>query len=307
MKTEILDVVSDFDGLRLSVLMALPQDRPRGLVQIAHGMAEYKERYLPFLQALTQAGYACLIGDHRGHGATARSVEDLGWFGEAGAEALVEDMHQLTGLFKRRFPGLPLCLFGHSMGSLAARAYARKYDGELSALVVCGCPGENPGAGIGLALVRLLEKVKGGRYRSKLIDRLVNGSFAKKFPAEVSPFAWINSDPRAVADYEKDEKCGFLFTLNGYQALLTLMRMAYAKDGWQLARPDLKILFISGGDDPCMISREKLDQAVARMREVGYGDVSLKVYEGLRHEILLEKDHDRVYKDVLDFLGRMDG
>lgn len=305
MKTENLTVVSRADGLKLSVLLALPEGRPRGLVQLAHGMAEYKERYLPFLQALTQDGYACLIGDHRGHGATAQGLDDLGWFGEAGAQGLVEDMHQLTGLFKERFPNLPLCLFGHSMGSLAARAYARRYDGELSALVVCGCPGENPSAGIGLALVRILEKFRGGRYRSKFIDHLVNGTFAQKFPSEASPFAWINSDARAVAKYEKDEKCGFLFTLNGYEALLTLMRIAYARDGWRLERPDLKILFISGGDDPCMISREKLKQAVSRMRFAGYSDVRLKVYEGLRHEILLEPRHDEVFRDVLDFLRQM--
>ena len=92
MRTQSLSLVSQADGLTLSALLALPQGNPRGLVQIAHGMAEYKERYTPFLEFLTGEGYACLINDHRGHGASAASPQDLGWFGPAGARGLVEDL-----------------------------------------------------------------------------------------------------------------------------------------------------------------------------------------------------------------------
>ena len=92
MRTQSLNLISQADGLALAALLALPQGSPRGLVQIAHGMAEYKERYTPFLEFLTGEGYACLINDHRGHGASAASPQDLGWFGPAGARGLVEDL-----------------------------------------------------------------------------------------------------------------------------------------------------------------------------------------------------------------------
>ncbi|MEA4897078.1 alpha/beta fold hydrolase [Bacillota bacterium Meth-B3] len=304
MRTETLKVKSEADGLMLSVLIAEPEDEPRALVQIAHGMAEYKERYLGFIEALTRAGYAVLIHDHRGHGASAATASDLGYFGPAGAGGLLADLRQMAGLLTARHPGVPLCLFGHSMGSLAARAYARSDDGELSALIVCGCPSENPSAGAGRALVKVLKWLRGERHRSALMDKLTNGPFRRQMPALSGAFGWLNSDPEAVAAYERDEKCGFNFTLNGYEALMGLMKAAYARDGWALRKPELPILFISGADDPCMIDRARLDAAVGRMREVGYTGVSLHVYEGMRHEILLEPGRAQVYADVIAFLDR---
>lgn len=303
MRTQSLSLISQADGLTLSALLALPQGNPRGLVQIAHGMAEYKERYTPFLEFLTGEGYACLINDHRGHGASAASPQDLGWFGPAGARGLVEDLRQLTLGFQERFPGLPLCLFGHSMGSLAVRAYARRY-GIPQALVVCGCPGQNSMADAGLALVKALTLLRGERFHSKLVNRLINDPLSKPFAQEGSPFAWLNSDPQAVRAYEEDPLCGFLFTLNGYKALLTLMKEAYAPDGW-VPSSAAKVLFISGAEDPCMVSRAQLDQAAACMVRAGYPQVEVKVYPGMRHEILLEPGRLQVFQDVAAFLTAM--
>ena len=304
MRTQNLSLVSQADGLTLSALLALPQGNPQGLVQIAHGMAEYKERYVPFLEFLTGQGYACLINDHRGHGASAVTPHDLGWFGPAGARGLVEDLRQLTLFFQERFPGLPLCLFGHSMGSLAARAYVRRYGGP-QALVVCGCPGLNPMAGAGLALVQALTLLRGERFRSKLVAQLVNGPLAKPFAQEGSPFAWLNSDPQAVRAYEEDPLCGFPFTLNGYKALFTLMREAYAPAGWFPSSGSMNVLFISGEEDPCMVSRAHLDQAASRMAQAGYPHVAVKLYPGMRHEILQEPGREQVFQDVAGFLASM--
>ncbi len=304
MKRETFTVDSKADGLTLSVLVAEPEGEVRGLVQIAHGMSEYKERYLGFLEALTEAGYAAMIHDHRDHGASVATDADLGWFGPDGARALVLDIRQLTEMFQAQHPGKPLCLFGHSMGSLAARAYAREDDRALTALIVCGCPGENPAAGAGLQLVKAIKRVRGDRHRSGFIDKLVNGGMQKRMPEGSSKFAWLNTDQDAVAAYENDEKCGFPFTLSGFEGLFTLMRRAYAKTGWAMKKPDLPVLFISGADDPCMVSRKALDRAAKRMREVGYKDVRVKVYEGMRHEILLEPGRADVYADVKAFLGK---
>lgn len=302
MRTEELRLTSRADGNPLSALIAHPEGEPRGLMQIAHGMAEYKERYLPFMEALTGAGYACLISDHRGHGGSVRGKKDHGWFGPAGARGVVEDMYQLAGEFTGRFPGSPLCLFGHSMGSLAARVFAREHADTLSALIVCGCPGQNAAAGLGLMLVKAMRLFMGERHRSKLIDKMINGSFTSKFPDEPSRFCWLNSDPDMVANYENDEQCGFLFTLNGYEALLKLMLSAYDIKGWRAGRPDMPVLFISGGEDPCMMSREGLNKSANKMREAGYSDVSVRVLDGMRHEILLEPNREQAFREIIAFL-----
>lgn len=300
------EIVSKTDGLRLSGYLMVPE-HPKAVLQIAHGMCEHKERYIPFMQYMAEHGYVCEIHDHRGHGKSIRDSKDLGYFYENGGEALVEDLHQVTQELKQKFPGLPYFLFGHSMGSMGVRCYTKKYDEELDGLVVCGCPSSNPMAGAGLFLERLLKLFKGGHAHSALFDRLFSGGFEKPFAAENTPHAWICADKEVVKTYNEDPFCNFTFTLNGYEALLWLVKNTYSKKGWCKKKPELPIHFISGSDDPCMISKEKFAEAVELLKSVGYTSVTSKLYEGMRHEILNEIGKEQVYADILEFYDKILG
>ena len=153
---ETLSLFSERDGLELPLLICVPDGDVRAVVQFSHGMCENKERYAPFMEYLAVRGFACAIHDHRGHGAAALKRGELGYFGADGANALVDDLHQVTAWLRERFPGKRVYLFGHSMGSLAARVYAGRFDQELAGLVVCGSPGWNPGAPFGRLMARVL-------------------------------------------------------------------------------------------------------------------------------------------------------
>ena len=119
-------MVSEADGLNISVLTVLPEKEPyRAVVQLVHGMSEYKERYLPFMEYLADLGYVSVIHDHRGHGKSIRKKEDLGYMYGGGASAMLQDIDMVNRMIHLRFPGLKLVLFGHSMGSLAVRALPR--------------------------------------------------------------------------------------------------------------------------------------------------------------------------------------
>ncbi|MBR4182194.1 MAG: alpha/beta fold hydrolase, partial [Lachnospiraceae bacterium] len=226
---------SGSDGLPLSVFRTEPDDPTdiKGIVQLVHGMNEYKERYLPFIEYLTDHGYITVIHDHRGHGHSIKSADDLGYFYEGGYMALVEDIHEITLDIKeyaQKLTGksdLPLILFGHSMGSLAVRCYIRQYDSDIDKLIVCGCPSYNPAAKPGLLLVKLFKKIKGERNRSMFIAGLVMGSYEKRFQKEGIPHSWINSDPGAVRTYGADPLCNYLFTLNGFENLVRLTILTY--------------------------------------------------------------------------------
>ena len=168
-------IASAQDGMPLEGMMVIPS-RPRVVLQIAHGMCEHKERYLPFMRYMAERGYLCVIHDHRGHGASRREAVSadadkvlgkkqdipagLGYFGKDGGRFLVRDLHQITRIIKKQYPGLPYFMMGHSMGSLAVRCYLKKYDRELDGLIVCGCPGKNPMAPLGSALIQMLQKMK---------------------------------------------------------------------------------------------------------------------------------------------------
>lgn len=297
---ENLTLPSAVDGLALSVCVVAPDGEPKALVQLAHGMAEHKERYLPFMEYMAGRGYACLINDHRGHGVSVKSPDDLGYFYAGGADALVADLHQLTLWFRAKYPGKKLFLFGHSMGSLAVRVYRQRYDGDIDGLVVCGSPGPNPATGAGLLLNRVMTAVKGERYVSKLFVNMTTGGFNKGNPKSGSPNAWLSVNRNNVRAYDADPLCGFPFTLNGYRALLTLMRDAYRP--MPAGRPDLPVHFVSGEADPCAPDRKGFDAAVRRVRDDGYCRVTAKMYPGMRHEILNDDGRQAVYGDLAALL-----
>lgn len=144
---------SHHDRLLLQGLLVLPEQKPpRAVFQVAHGMCEHKERYLPFLQEMADHGYVCVIHDHRGHGGSVRQTEDLGYFYPDGGPALVSDLYQVTRWIREQYPELPLYLFGHSMGSLAVRCYLKRYPDVPDGVFVCG----SPSAAFGLELLSLI-------------------------------------------------------------------------------------------------------------------------------------------------------
>ena len=296
---EFFTLKSDFDALELKLMLVRPVGKPRALVQLAHGMCEHKERYAPFMEYLAERGCLCVINDHRGHGGSVRSAKDLGYFYANGDEGVVEDLHQITQWMKAQWPGLPLFLLGHSMGSLAVRAYCERYDREIDALAVCGSPGCHAPSSLrfGLALISLLECVRGDRYHSPVIQRLTTGVFARRFPDPEHPNAWISANPENVRAYEADPLCNFTFTLNGNRSLLRLLRRAYALKP-ERGNPDLPVRFFSGAEDPCAPDARGFRDAVERMRSAGYRNVEGRLFPGMRHEILNEDGREAVFEAI---------
>ena len=291
------------DSLDLAMLVSVPEGTPRGVVQLVHGMCEHKERYIPLMEFLTEHGYVCVIHDHRGHGASVKSPEDLGFFYDGGWQALVEDIRVVCNWARAQWPGLEFTLFGHSMGSLAVRSFAKRYDDRLDRLFVCGCPSDNPAKGAGKALAGFFGKVRGWHYRPKLLQQMSFGAYNKPFEAEGWPAAWVCSNPDTLKAYHADPLCQYVFTASGFYGLLGMMGDCYDPKGWKVARPEMPVHFISGAEDPCRVSDQALEKAAELMRKVGYRHVDLKLYPGMRHEILNETDRLTVWNDILTQLG----
>lgn len=197
---------------------------------------------------------------------------------------------------------LPFYMIAHSMGTLCARCYIRMHDAELDKLVLLGCPSKLSGMWPGLQLVRGLIATQGGRARSKIVDFIVGNGYEKKFASEHVPHAWTNSDPEQVRTYNEDLLCGYTFTLNGYENLVRLAMLTYTDGGYAMNKPELPIRFYSGAEDPCAVSREKLGEAIKLLRKQGYKNTKGKMYPGMRHEILREREKEKVWADILAFL-----
>ncbi|MDE6871231.1 MAG: lysophospholipase [Bacteroidales bacterium] len=299
MEEKNISIKASADDLNLSVLYLAPENNPKAIVQIVHGMCEHKERYTGFMHFLAENGYACVIHDHRGHGASVKSSDDLGYFYDGGFSAMVEDVHIVTRWAKEQWKGLPLILFGHSMGSMVVRSYSKRYDYELSGLFVCGSPSRNPAAGIGKLLAGLAGLFGGQRSRPRLIQKIAFGSFNSRIKNPVSPNSWICSDPEIVSAYDANPLCNYQFTANGFRNLFSLMQDTYSRRGWKMSNPDMPIRFIAGENDPCIAGIDNFDKAVEFMREAGYRNVTSISYPGMRHEILNEIGKEIVWNDIL--------
>ena len=182
-------IKSRADGLELSVLEVVPEGTLRGIVQLVHGMSENKERYQPFMEYLAAQGFLTVIHDHRGHGASVRHKRDLGYMYGGGAEALLEDIYLINETLHKKYPELPLILFGHSMGSLAVRSFVKEHDDCVDALIVCGSPSRNPGRPMGEFLAKAAKLLFGGRHVCSLIESISFGPYVARFADEKNKFA----------------------------------------------------------------------------------------------------------------------
>lgn len=298
---------SKYDNLALScaeyAAEGVTQTNAKGVVQIVHGMCEYKERYEDFIDYLAQNGYIVFAHDHRGHGGSVTANENLGYFGDKKGEAIVDDAALVTDEIRRLYPGLSVTLFGHSMGSLVVRAYIQKYEEKIDKLIVCGSPSKNSLAGFGLMLNGVISAFRGKKYRSRLMANASTGGGDDKFPGE-GKNAWLTRDKTVVEKYNADEKCNFVFSCNGFSNLLHLVKNAYKKKKYPAKHSDLPIFFMAGADDPVIGSEKKWLAAQQFLRDVGYKNVTGKLYPKMRHEILNELGKEEVYADALAFIEK---
>lgn len=284
-------------GLQLSTAVCAP-DSPKAVLVIAHGMIEHKERYYPFMEYLAGKGIASVCPDLRGHGESAQSEEELGFFGKNGKEAIVNDVCGVLEWAGATFPGKKVFLLGHSMGALVVTCLIKKHDHLPDGVIVSGIPAKVAVAGLGGVLTRMIGLFKGKHYRSAFLANIALGAYEKPFAKEGVKNAWLSTNRENVDAYNKDPLCGFVFTANGYTALMKLLVDCYSDKGWEVKNPSLPIHFASGSQDPCTGGAKKFSKAVGHVRGRGYGRVSAKLYPGMRHEILNETGKEDVWNDI---------
>lgn len=295
---------SGYDGVDVSVMMVRPDSKPVAVLQLAHGMRGCKERFLPFMEYMAAHGVVCVANDHRGHGKSVKRTEDRGYMYAGGHIALVEDMKMVTDWAHERFPKLPLFLLGHSMGSLAVRIYMKRYDSDISGVIICGCPSDSPLLSATLLLARILCVFKDGRLKTGIFQDMASWAYNRRFASE-GRNAWTCSDPQVRKEFAGNPSCTFVFTANGMLSLLSMMKETYSRSGWGVSNPDLPVYFISGADDPCMRSEAAFHASAMHLADRGYHNVSSALYTGMRHEVLNEIGKEMVWEDVLSHINSL--
>ncbi len=302
MTKKVFTIQSEFDGLPLHVSVFEPAVPPKGVLQILHGMCEFKERYEWFMEYFCNAGYVVVCHDHRGHGDSVKTPTDRGYFYDFSGKAIVDDSAQVTKRIKQHYPQLKICLFGHSMGSMIARCFLKKYDDLIDKLIVCGSPSKNPLAGVAICIEKTIRLFRGEKYRSRLLSYLSTGKGNKKFKGE-GRGAWLSRNRRSIEDFYAHEKGKYRFTCNGYENLFKMMKRTYQKSGYEVKNASLPIYFVAGSNDPVIGNEKKWRFAIQFLQDVGYTTVFGKLYQGFRHEPFNDIGNEVVLDDLLNFIN----
>lgn len=289
---------------QIHAVMWIPDGEIRGILQIAHGMMEFVQRYGEFAHFLNEHGILVVGNDHLGHGGSVRSGSYYGYFAkENGNRVLLSDMRELQRITQERYPGLPYFLLGHSMGSFLARQYLCLYGTYLDGAIVCGTAWHSGlEAKAGMALCRMIAAFKGWKYRSRLVNRIAIGSFNKKIHPSRTPLDWLSRDEAVVDQYRGDPRTQFVFTLNAYEQMFVGLNYLSSPKNLAKMPKDLPVLFAAGESDPVGDYGLGVKKAAVSFRGAGMKHVTCRLYPNDRHEILNELNRKEVYQDIWEWL-----
>ena len=291
------------DGKKLA-MTSFRVENPKAVIQIVHGMAEHRKRYYNFAEFLVGCNFSVYILDQRGHGESAENESDLGFFAEKeGWNLLLSDLTIFSELINKENKNIPLILLGHSMGSILSRGFLFKNSKSLKAVILIGTNGDK---GLIIKIAHLLAKSEvkkiGPKEKSFKFDKLMFGGFNKKIKNPKTGFDWLCCDEKQVDMYIKDPLCGFVCKSSMYSDLIGGLLFASEKKKIKTIQKGLPILFVSGSDDPV----GKMGKAVLSCAKVykkqGLNDVTVKLFQNGRHEILNEVNNEDVYSQICSWI-----
>lgn len=293
------------DGQGVYVYVWDNVEEPIGVVQIFHGMAEHAKRYERFAKFLNDKGFIVYANDHRGHGKTAGSVDDLGYIGKDGFSNIVEDEYLITQTIKEKYPNLPVFILGHSFGSFIAQEYIIRYSNNINGVIISGsAQNKGPLISMGKILAYIEMKLRGEKHPSKFLDHMSFGSYNNKIEQPNSTFDWLSRDQAEVKKYDDDAYCGTLFTSNFYYQFTKGMTLLYKKNKLTRIRKELPIYIFSGDMDPVGGYGKLVKNLYEMYKGLGINDVTMKLYPGGRHEMLNETNKQDVYNDIYVWLSQ---
>ena len=277
----------------------------RAVLQICHGVAEHIARYDAFARYLNGLGIAVVGHDHLGHGLSLPEGGTPVYFGEGNTwNTVVDDIYVLHQRIRLWYPDVPLCIMGHSMGSFLTRTYLIRYPGTVKAAVIMGT-GWQPKAVIagGMAVAKTVGAVVGENGTSDLVTNLAFGAYNKLFAPNRTSCDWLSADEDNVDTYMSDPLCGADATVGLFRQMLSGIRFNQKLSNLRQMDPRIPVLFVAGEKDPVGDCGNGVRRTYQEFRRAGVQDCTLKLYPGLRHEILNEKaQQQQIFEDIGQWL-----
>ena len=296
------------DNLEIQVYEWTPDDQSKikGIVQIAHGMAEHAKRYNDFANFLTDNGFVVFANDHRGHGKTAGDLKSVGFIGNKnGWDKIIADMKTLSNHAREKHVLKPYFIFGHSMGSFLSRKFVMDPGVKIEGAIFSGTTG-NPGilGQIGILLTNVMLIFYPKNSDGKLMDKMSFGAYNHAFKPNRTKFDWLSRDNEQVDRYVQDPYCGTVFSIGFFNEMLKGILYISKQKNIVKTPEDLSILLISGDKDQVGKNGKGVIEVYNKYKKAGIKDISMKLFSDARHEILNETNKTEVYEFILDWLKR---
>ncbi|NLM00848.1 MAG: alpha/beta hydrolase [Treponema sp.] len=296
------------DGQNIALHSWLPncsKEKIKKIIIISHGMAESATRYSDFAEYLNKKGYAVFAHDHRGHGETAGTVENLGFLAEEnGFKRVVADLVGIVDYVTDSFPARKIILLGHSFGSFIAQSYIEYFGNDINACILSGTAGPRFGLGSllkGIASVMCL--IFGKKSKGRFLTLLTIGPYNNKIPKkEKTPTSWLSRDAQYLNKSYNGPYYGFICTNAFFKDLGTGLSIIHKKKNLKKIPKKLPILFITGTQDPVGSYTKTVKKLANIYRKIGIKNITEIYYDGARHEPINEINRAEVYEDIFNWI-----
>ncbi len=278
-------------------------ENPIGVVQIVHGMAEHSLRYEDFASFLNTKGFVVYADDHRGHGYSIGEDQPPGYVGKDGFNSIVEDEKIITEIIRDKCPNIPLFVLGHSFGSFLTQEYIQRYSTSVDGIIFSGSAKQDGlDISFGYIFSWLGRRFSNDKKEFHFIDKLSFGSFNERVDNPKTKFDWISRDDSQVETYINDPLCGFVSPINFFYEMFKGLKGLYKDERLNKINKALPILVLSGNMDPVGKYGKSVTRLYNQYKDLEIQDLSLKLFDGGRHELLNEINKEEVYEFILGWL-----
>lgn len=289
------------DGQQIQTFI-WPNEQAKAWVQISHGMAEHAARYNEFAQSLVAAGYAVVAHNHRGHGTAEGTI--LGTYDESvNWSNFVQDIATVrTDVCDA---DKPYFIFGHSMGSFITQSYLTTQPTDIAGAILSGSNCPDVGASKVGRLIARIERFRLGRDKpSGVISFLTFGSFNKNFKPNRTECDWLSRDEAEVDKYIADPLCGYDCGTGLWHDFLDSLAQLFTPANFKKINADIPIYIMGGSKDGVGEMGKGLPKLQKAYQANGQKDVSLKLYQDGRHEMLNETNKQEVISEIIVWLDK---
>lgn len=300
MKRNEIFLKSSDNETNIHMVIWEPEGKIYGILQVNHGISEHILRYDEMATFLNKGGLVVVGIDFIGHGSSTNSKNM--YFGSNGSyKYLIEDINNSVSYVRQLYNGVPYIMLGYDMGAYLSILYSSMYGNNIDGIILSSISYKSK-----FKIKSILNKInkeikkKGDKENSLVIDKVLS-SYNKKYKDSNSRYGYLLKSDIKRQEYINDNLCNSNISLGIVREILnSILDIDVSKiDSYTKSKP---LYIIYGLDDIVCNYGKDIVLLDKYLKKNGYTDITLKGYEGLRHDILHEDIRYDIYNDIYGYI-----